>query len=131
MKRYATSTAVVLLVAGVSRHQLWEVFPEQLQAKAWNAIGAMVMLLLLAYVGVTERALMVWAVVEWWAYEEMLVLTCSLWRMVEPWAVQLGQEQCSARMGFRLGNISLVAVAILALCLLDDLRNRNLSDGGK
>jgi len=110
---------------------LWELLPDQTQALAWNAIGAVVILGMLAYVGVKQNLLITWAVIEWWAYEEMLVATCSMWRLFEPWVVPIGQEQCSARMGFRLGNISLVAVGILALYLLDDLQKTTTRERSK
>lgn len=53
------------------------------------------------------------AVGAWWLYEEALVALCSLWRMFDWWQVLPGQEQCSARVGFKLGAISLVILGAL------------------
>lgn len=50
----------------------------------------------------------------WWLYEEALVALCSAWRMFDWWQVLPGQEQCSARVGFRLGALSLVILGALA-----------------
>lgn len=64
---------------------------------------------------------MIRLVLAWWAYEEVLVLGCSGWRMLTPWVVGPGEEQCSAYLGFKLGSISLVAVGWIASTLLDNL----------
>ncbi len=124
----ARQVAAVLLVGLLTRHQLWELVPPQIQAKVWNVCGALVMLALLAYVGYKERSLLVWVVIELWAYEENLVLVCTTWRMLDPWIVGPGEGQCSAKLGFRLSIITTVVAGIIAINILDRLRSSNQGD---
>lgn len=117
-----TGTIVLLLGAFYVRHQLWELTPDPVQAKVWNMGGSLAFLILLAREGLREKSLLVWALIELWAYEEQLVLVCTGWRLLEPWVVGPGQGQCSAKLGFRLSIISTVVVGIIAINILDRLR---------
>lgn len=115
-------TAALLLLAGVMRHQVWEhVVPDQ-QARMWNMLGAGAMLVLLLLVATAERDALVRLVAAWWAYEELLVAGCAAWHLLDPWVIGPGQEACSARLGFKLGAFSLVAIGWIAATLLDQLR---------
>lgn len=105
------AVAVALLLGGAIRHLGWENSPEP--ALAWNAMGAMSVMLLLSLVMWKHWRAPVIAVVTWWAYEEALVLTCSTWRMFDWWYASPEEEMCSARLGFKLGAFSLVLIGFL------------------
>jgi hypothetical protein len=48
----------------------------------------------------------------WIMGEEALVAGCSIWWIADPWIVE-GAEQCSSRIGFKLGSLGLVALALV------------------
>lgn len=114
--------AALLLLVGVARHQVWEHAPTQHQAQVWNALGAVAMIVLLEIIVQAERSALVSLVSRWWEYEEALVAGCSTWFIFEAWTIDPGQEQCSARVGAKLGAISLLAVGWIAATILDDLK---------
>ena len=114
--------AVLLLVAGVLRHQVWEhVAPDQ-QARVWNMLGAVAIIVLLWMVVRAEKSALASIVAFWWAYEETLVAGCSGWHLLDPWIVGPGQELCSSRVGFKLGSITLLALGWISATLLDRMR---------
>lgn len=119
-------TAALLLLAGAMRHQVWEHVVIDQQARVWNMLGAGAMLVLLMLVVTAERNALVHLVAAWWAYEEVLVAGCAAWHLMDPWIIGPGEEACSARVGFRLGAFSLVAVGWIAATLLDSMRERRL-----
>lgn len=80
---------------------------------ASKALGAAAILYLLAVVWEHTRAGA--AIFLWWAWEELQVLTCTAWFMVDPWPVAQGQAICSAKAGFDLGA---AGVLILSLVLM-------------
>lgn len=106
--------AVVLLLAGVVRHHAWELVGPA--ALVWNVCGAAVIALLILLLLKREPKqlpLDLVAVAGWFLYEEMLVAACSAWRIFDWWPVAAGEEQCSARIGIKLGSLSLVLIGLL------------------
>ncbi len=103
--------AAGLLLLGVVRHVLWE--HVQAQALVWNLCGALAMGVLLFLVWRQNQSIAVGLVVLWWQYEEALVALCSTWRIFDWWYVGHGEEQCSARLGFKVGAFSLVLIGAL------------------
>jgi hypothetical protein len=103
--------AALLLLLGVTRHMLWE--HVEAQALVWNLCGALVIGALLVRVWQQNRGVVIGLVVLWFLYEEALVAICSTWRIFDWWYVGQGEEQCSARLGFKLGAFSLVLIGAL------------------
>lgn len=52
--------------------------------------------------------------VAWWSFEELQVIICSAWYLVDPWPVPEGGAICSAKAGIDLGAFGILAVALLA-----------------
>ena len=66
----------------------------------------------------------------WWAWEELQVILCSAWFIFDPWPIDPGQAMCSAKLGFDLGALGVLIVAVLALRLnLSDLTASNDRNG--
>ena len=108
-----------LLLVGVLRHYAWPYVPPELQGMASKGLGAAAILALLVCVWLlAERHRMLLPVMLWWAWEEMQVVVCAASYIVEPWTVEAGQGICSARIGFDLGALGLVAVAFFAIRML-------------
>ncbi len=105
------NVAAGLLLLGVIRHGLWE--HVEAQALVWNACGALVISALLVLMWRKSRGIAVGVVIAWWLYEEALVVVCSTWRIFDWWYVGQGEEQCSARLGFKIGAFSLVLIGAL------------------
>ncbi|NBW08274.1 MAG: hypothetical protein EBR82_09625 [Caulobacteraceae bacterium] len=103
--------AAGLLLLGVIRHVLWE--HVEAQALVWNLCGALVIGALLVQVWRQNRSVVVGLVVLWFLYEEAMVAICSTWRILDWWYVGQGEEQCSARIGFKIGAFSLVLIGAL------------------
>lgn len=113
----AHGAAVALLLAGAALHYGWALVPEQHQAQAWNAAGAVVRAGLLVAVVWHLRSRWVLALAAWWLAEEALVAGCSLAYIASPWKVLPGQAQCSALLQHDIGVYGLAAVALLAFYL--------------
>ena len=47
-----------------------------------------------------------------WTFEQSQVIVCSAWYAVEPWPVPVGQAMCSAKMGFDLGTVGVLVMAV-------------------
>lgn len=106
--------AALILLLGVTRHNLWEHFKPEHQALAWNALSAVVVSVLLYLIWARYKSALVTLVVGWFLYEESLVAICSTWRILDWWAVPAGSEQCSAKLGIHIGAASLVVIGWLA-----------------
>lgn len=109
------SWPLVLLLIGAQRHYLYEQFPAGWQDDVWNICGA-VAVLALAWATVAAWPSR-WAVLVaiWLSAEEALVAGCSAWWLVDPLIVAPGDEQCTARVGFKFGAVGIAAVAYLML----------------
>lgn len=111
----------MLLALGAALHYGWALAPPEDQAQAWNILGAVARLCMLAALLWHARGLAL-AVGAWWAAEELLVIGCSglwIWR---PWVVQPGQAQCSSLLHFDLGKVGVSVIALLALVLTRPVR---------
>ena len=96
----------------------------------WNAMGALMILLLLGIIWTSERknsaSLKSLALVMLWiAYEEVQVAGCSFWRMADWWPVLDSEELCSSRLGFQLGSASLVLIGALIVKVANDRSSRD------
>lgn len=118
---------VYLLVLMVVRHNVWGLAQVGDRAWVWNMLGAVAMIGLLLVVWARCMNVEPWSITAiccWWAYEEMLVAGASAWYLVSPWPIGPGEEILSARLGFRLGMFSLVAIAFIAAHILDELERQ-------
>lgn len=113
------SLAVGLLLVGAARHYGWELAPDAMvggvHAKgvlAKGLTGAATVFLLLV-VAALVRTRMVAAVCAWWCFEELQVALCSFWFLVEPWPIRPGYPMCSEAVGFDLGALGIMIVAVL------------------
>ena len=109
--------ALGLLAIGTSRHYAWLAFPDDLRGMASKGLGSLAALILLALVLHARPSKAVFLVVVWYAFMELQTIVCSVWYLFAPWVVQVGQPICSARLGFDLGAIGILAVAGLTYLL--------------
>jgi hypothetical protein len=106
------------------RHYGYEAFPDVIGARVWNIHGAIVMLVLLAWVTLwmlyLSPAWGKWTVIfisiaAWWAVEELMVIGCNTWWILSPWLKPAGASACYPILHFDIGKIgALVAVGALA-----------------
>jgi len=104
------------MAALVLRETGWSWFPHELQGMASKGLGALLVLVLLAAVWrLSSRSGWLMAAIGYGAWSALQTLLCSAWYMVEPWTVPPGVGICSARVGFDLGALGLLAAAWFAL----------------
>lgn len=115
--------AASLLLLGVLKHVGYEHFAAAAQAEAWNALGAVTTMSLLAIVWSQHRSPVVGLVVAWWAYEETLVAICSAWRILDWWPVAEGEQQCTARFGPHFASIGLVLIGACIATMSSERRS--------
>ena len=102
---------VALLFIGAFRHYGWPLLPNEMQRFAWNISGSVFILTLLwALAWPAARLLVIWL-----TFEELQVIACSLIRMLRPTDIGTGTAQCSALLGFNLGSVGLMMVAIVLI----------------
>lgn len=89
-----------------ARHYGYYHAPEAWQGQVFSAVGAVCIIVLVALLKPWLPLLL------WIGAEEAQVAGCSVWAIVEPIAAT--SEQCSEQVGFRLGSIGLVWLALLA-----------------
>ena len=106
--------AAALLLIGTARHYGWALFPDGTKALASKGLGAVAALCLLALVVMAWRSRLVLLTAAWLAWEELQVVLCSFWFMVDPWLIKPEQPMCSARAGFDIGALGIMFVALLA-----------------
>jgi hypothetical protein len=102
-----------LLLAGGVRFYGYGFFEPEARGSASKALGGLFILAvlpLLYYVAPTIPTLLV---LYWLAFESLQVFLCSAWYMVEPWEVPVGQSICSAKLGFDMGAVGILIVAML------------------
>lgn len=113
------TTALLLMFA--LRHYGYYHLPEAWQGQAFNAAGAVCIVVALALLKVWFPLLL------WIGAEEAQVAGCSVWAILEPIAAT--SEQCSEQVGFRVGSVGLVWLALLVYRLtLSDLTGGSLRE---
>ncbi|MEY2854598.1 MAG: hypothetical protein RL030_1730 [Pseudomonadota bacterium] len=115
-------TAWCLLALGLLTHYGYYGFPEEIAPHVWNIAGSLSRLCFLAYV-LWHRHSIAIAVGAWWAAEEALVIGCSVAWLVAPWDTA-GRDQCTSLLGYDLGRLGALAVAVLLALLLKRRRHR-------
>lgn len=100
----AQVTALLVLMFA-ARHFGYYHAPEALQGQVFNAAGAVCIVVLLALLKVWFPLLL------WVAAEEAQVAGCSVWAILEP--IGATSEQCSEQIGFQIGGVGLVWLALL------------------
>lgn len=106
----------VLLLTLFLRHYAWRWVPAEHAgdtSKALGAVAALALLWLLSRELAATDRLARWALVLY-AVHEASVMLCSTWFIFAPWPILQGQAMCSARIGFDLGALGLLLVAVLA-----------------
>jgi len=104
------------MAALVLREVAWAWFPVELQGMASKGLGALLVLVLLAAVWrLSPRSGWLTAAMAYGAWSALQTLLCACAYMAEPWTVPPGQGICSARVGFDLGALGLLAAAWFAL----------------
>lgn len=111
--------AAALLLIGAQRHYLYALFPDAMQADVWNVCGALAMLAFLWLAVQASKSLYLVLVALWFAAEELLVVGCSTWWLIDPWDALPGGENCSAKLGMKLGAFGITVVGWLAVQLGD------------
>ncbi len=109
------SLFVGLLLLGAARHYGWELFPQELKGMASKGLGGITVLVLLwAFWWQCKESLLL-PLFAWWSFEELQVIVCSGWYMLDPWPVLDGQAICSAKAGVDLGAFGILAVSLLVV----------------
>ena len=122
--------ALAVLLIGASRFYAWELWPPELRGTASKMLGSMAALCLIGIVYSLKPSRLLAFVCAWYAFEELQTVICSVAYMVEPWTVPIGVSICSARIGFDLGAIGILAVAwllfrVVNLSTLTGVRNES------
>jgi len=107
------SLAAIMLAVGFLRHYGWDVFPEEHQGAASKGLGGVAMAYLIFLVAGMARDRWVWLVSAWWIWENLQVAICSFWFIASPWHIEPGQAMCSAKLGFDLGAVGMLIVAVM------------------
>lgn len=117
-------TALWLLAAGMAAQFMWQWAPTWAQADAWNATGAVFIVMLLGLLAASHRRSASFVLVCCYlAFLWFLTACCSLLWLKEQWEVLPGQDQCDARFKFPLSVVGL----FIGLVLL--IRLRSAPDG--
>lgn len=100
-----TESAAALILLLAFRHYGYYHFPQAMRGDIFGAAGAVCIIALLVMLKPW------WPLMLWACAEELLVAGCSLWWAIAPqaWA----DEQCSAKIGFRLGAFGLVGLSMV------------------
>ena len=119
--------AVVLLILLASRHYMWLWAPAGHMGEGSKALGAVAALALLALLWVeakpTGRVLaFVFALYAW---HELQVALCATWFIFDPWPLAQDQPMCSGRIGFDLGAVGLLGIAIAASAIITQCRDHH------
>jgi hypothetical protein len=107
--------AALVLLVGVSRNYGYLLVSPDLIGITSKALGAAATLCLLGLLWHRAKSLPLLVVLCWYGFEELQTLGCSVAYAVKPWPVQVGQSICSAWIGFDLGSIGILIVAIIIL----------------
>jgi hypothetical protein len=101
-------------------------FPPSYRALAWNILGSIGRLELLALVflllGMTRadvrRYALAMVAVAWLVAEEAMVIGCNAAYIVSPWAVPEGEDMCSNLLRFDLAKLGGAVGAVLLFLIL-------------
>lgn len=123
MERRSLDAAMLALLA--FRHYGYQFWPQGQWGIVYGMSGACCVLVLLSLSGVW------WPIKAWAAGEELLTAGCSaLWLSWPDWFVhEFADEKCSQIVGFKLGSIGLVVVAIVAYRLTAQVASYQNNDG--
>lgn len=98
------------------RHYGWTWAPVAIRGEVSKALGAGAALALLWLISRGLKpgdSLARWAIILY-AWHEASVVLCASWFIFDPWLIAPGQAMCSAKIGFDLGAVGLLLVALLA-----------------
>ena len=115
----------VLLGVMFLRHYGWTWASAAHRGEVSKALGAMAALALLCVISRqlgAEDKLARWALILY-AWHETSVALCATWFIFSPWPILQGQAMCSAKIGFDLGALGLLLVAVLASRGMTQLRS--------
>ena len=107
---------LVLLAVMALRHYAWRWVPAEHAgdtSKALGSVAALALLWLLSGYRSPEDKLAFWALLLYAVHEASAAL-CATWFIFAPWPILQGQAMCSAKIGFDLGALGLLLVAVLA-----------------
>lgn len=122
--------AVALLVVLAMRQYGWWFVPPELAGVASKGLGsvAALMLVYLVWLLAQRSKLLTWVALLYAWFEAQTVI-CTAVYMYAPWPILPGQAMCSAKMGFNLGAIGLLAIAVLAhLSIRQSYRAKNVAN---
>lgn len=114
MKRSEVGFAVALLALGALRHYGYKLAPLAVQADVQNACTALVIIAGVVYASWHMHGWLVIGIVGWWAAEELLVVLASLHYILAGSPATEAGDQMTGLIGFDLGRIGILALAILA-----------------
>jgi hypothetical protein len=85
----------------------WQLVPASIQPYVWNAVGSLVIAMLLVLLALVFNSMETWLVVALTAGVELQTATCSIWFIFSPWVIRPGDELCSAGLQFPVGLVLL------------------------
>jgi hypothetical protein len=106
--------AVVLLV-GFLRHYGWSWFDPAIRGDVSKALGGAALLAVVPFLWRACPTRMMLLALAWWSYEALLIVICATAYVFAPWPLEVGEPMCSGKLGFNLGALGLVIIA-LVLC---------------
>ena len=95
----------LLLLLFAARHYGYPHLPYAWWGEAFAAAGSVCIIALVLLLRPW------WPLGAWIVGEELLVAGCSVWWIVDPWDMTGQEEQCSARVGLKIGAVGLVLLA--------------------
>ena len=107
-----SNLALAMLALAAVRGYSWGIVSPDMRGLASKAAGGLALLAMIWLAHSLVRP--AWAVAlaaTVWSVGELQVVMCSVWYMVEPWAVPVGAPICSARFDLDLGAAGIVLIA--------------------
>lgn len=111
------ATAALLIVAAMGKHFGWQFSGTDVEivGQVWNIGSSVLSVAVLILLGAAYRSREMWAACLVLAACEVVIGTCSVAWLVNPWEMLPGDDFCSARVNLPLGILG--AVAFLGVLL--------------
>lgn len=107
-----------MLLIGCAAAYGWQFVPTQYVGAAWYISQSLWQVVLLALLAAVYRSLAVVLVCALLAVFSLMVAGCEAAYLVKPWAMNPGDELCSARLNYPLGLLGAVIALGLVLSII-------------
>ncbi len=112
------TTALALLLIGCIAAYGWQIVPEQYVGATWYISQSLWQVMLLALLACVYRSRAVVLVCVLLSVFSLMVAGCEAAYIVKPWAINPGDELCSARLNYPLGLLGAVIALGLVLSII-------------